>query len=262
MKKWIGISCLTLLLVQSLIRADDNPNAVPDDRRIKRELPSTWNCISNTNLPDEIQFIKHVTPTHWTWLLFDRQKNAIVSVSGGSWSLKDGKYEERCEFASDNIQQLRGKSFLFSINLVGDKWDHKGVPESEIEVDEVWNRMKQSADQKKNTGERGRELLGTWESVPRTGTPKSRRTVKHVTPTHWTWVAYDRENKMVIAAAGGTWSLRDGEYVENCEFTTDNFPQARGKSYPFEFRVDGDTWILKGGFNRAIRDDEGWKRVK
>ena len=88
------------------------------------------------------------------------------------------------------------------------------------------------------------------------------RTIKYITPTHWTWVAYDRENKRVITAAGGTWSLRDGEYVEDCEFTTGNFPQARGNSYPFEYRLDGDQWTLKGGANRGIREDETWTRVK
>ena len=46
------------------------------------------------------------------------------------------------------------------------------------------------------------------------------------------------------------------------EFTTENFPQARGKSYPFEFRVEGDRWIQKGGPNRAIRDDQTWTRLK
>ena len=116
-------------------------------------------------------------------------------------------------------------------------------------------RMKQGDQQKKNTGEPGRQLLGTWEAAARPGVPKSMRTIKYITPTHWTWVAYDRENKRVMTAAGGTWSLRDGEYVEDCEFTTDNFPQARGNSYPYEYRLDGDQWILKGG--AQSRDPRG-----
>jgi hypothetical protein len=84
------------------------------------------------------------------------------------------------------------------------------------------------------------------------------RTVKHITPTHWTWVAYDRENKMVLAAAGGTWLLQNGQYVENVDFTTDNFPQARGRAPAYEFRIQADEWILRAGAGR----DEIWKRLK
>ena len=164
-------------------------------------------------------------------MVYDRDKHAILGLTGGAWSLKDGKYEESIDFASDEVQQLRGKAFQFTIKLAGDKWDHKGVPGSEIEVDEVWSRMKQADDQKKNTGEPGRQLLGTWDVVFEPGAPKAIRTLKHITPTHWTWVTYDRENKRVLAAAGGTWSLRNGEYVEDLRLHHGQLPAARRELY-------------------------------
>jgi hypothetical protein len=262
MRKRLILSSLVLLAARLASGADDNPNAQADVKRLKRELPSTWECVSFVDAPKQIGHIKHVTPTHFTWVTYDRDQKAVLAVSGGTWSFKDGKYVEVIEFASDTHQHLRGKTNAFTINLVGDKWDHKGVPDNEIEVDEVWSRMKQGDQQKKNTGEPARQLLGTWEASPRPGVPKAMRTVKHITPTHWTWVAYDRENKRVLAAAGGTWSIRDGEYVEDCEFTTNNFPQARGNSYPYEYRLQGDEWTLKGGANRGIREDETWTRPK
>ena len=88
------------------------------------------------------------------------------------------------------------------------------------------------------------------------------RTVKHVTPTHWTWVAYDRENKMVATAAGGTWTIKDGKYEETCDFTTENFQQVRGKSFPYKFKVDGDRWTLNAGAPGENQNDDVWKRVK
>ncbi len=251
-------SCLLLLSARVVIGADDTPDA----KRLMRELPSTWECVPSANQPKEAHLIKHVTPTHWTWLAYDGEKNAILAGAGGTWTIKDGNYEEKPEFATDDVQHLRGKTFQFTIKLVGDKWDHKGVPGTEIDVDQVWTRLKPSDQQKKNTDEAGRQLLGTWETAMGPGTPKAMRMVKHVTPTHWTWVVYDRENKRVAAAAGGTWTLRNGEYVETCDFTTENFPQARGNSYPFEYKVDGDQWVLKGGPNRAISDDQTWTRLK
>jgi hypothetical protein len=88
------------------------------------------------------------------------------------------------------------------------------------------------------------------------------RKVKHVTPTHWIWVVYDRENKMVLAAAGGTWSIKSGKYEESCKFTTDNFPQARERSFPYAFKIDGDRWTLSKGQISGGEHEEVWKRVK
>lgn len=262
MRRSMILACLSLLTIRLVAGADDNPDAAFDAKRLKRELPSTWECVSFADLPQQIAHIKHVTPTHYTWVTYDRDRREVLATSGGTWSLRDGKYVEVCEFASDTHQHLRGKAVAFAINLVGDKWDHKGLLDSGFEIDEVWNRLKQADHQKKNTGEPGRLLLGTWENARIPGAPKAMRMVKHLTPTHWTWVAYDRENKMVLAAAGGTWSLRNGEYVEDCDFATENVSRLRGGSYPLDFRIDGDRWILKGGFNRVIREDETWTRLK
>jgi hypothetical protein len=262
MRRSTLVACAVLLTAPLAAGADDNPDSSFDAKRLNRELPGTWECVSNANQPKEVHMIKHITPTHYMWIAYDGDRKAILAMSGGTWALKDGKYQESAEFASDNVQQLRGKTFRFTINLVGDKWDHKGVPDSEIAVDEVWTRAKQEGHQKKNTGEPGRQLLGAWDEVLRPGVPKAIRTIKSITPTHSTWVTYDRENKRVLAAGGGTWSLRDGEYVEECEFSTENIPQLRGGTFPFEFRIDGDRWIQKGGPNRAIREDQTWARLK
>src|SRR6185312_12921645 len=105
-------------------------------------------------------------------------------------------------------QHVRGKTFAYGSDLVGDRWSIKIGAGGEIDVDEVWNRLQPTADQKKNTEARGRSVLGTWEGTIPGPAPKAATIIKHVTPTHWTWVIYDRENKMVLAALGGTWSLK------------------------------------------------------
>jgi hypothetical protein len=258
MRKLIALSCLALLVAQTVCGEDQKP----DLGQLKRDLEGTWECVSFPEWPKEIMHIKHVTPTHYTWVTFDRETNSILSTSGGKWSIKDDKYTEVCEFASDSHQHLRAKTFTFAIKVAGDKWDLSGVPGTEIEVNEVWKRMKLGELQKTNTERVGQELLGTWESTPAPESPKAMRTVKHVTRTHWTWVAYDRENKMILAAAGGSWSLKNGKYEEACEFTTANFPQARGKAYAYKFKVDDDRWTITGGTDLEDQVGETWKRLK
>jgi hypothetical protein len=258
MRKLIALSCLILLTTQTLPGNDQKP----DLEQLRRDLQGTWECVSFPEWPKEMMHIKHITPTHYTWVTYDRENNRILATAGGTWSVKDDRYTEVCEFASDTHQHLRGKTNTFTIKVAGDKWDHMGVPGTEIEVNEVWKRMKLGEDQKTNTERVGQELLRSWESAPSPEAPKAARTVKHVTRTHWTWVAYDRENRMVLAAAGGTWSLKSEKYNEACEFTTDNFPQARGKTSAYKFKVNDGHWSITGGPDVEHEFSETWTRLK
>jgi Major Vault Protein repeat domain len=261
MKKWIVVCSIALFLTPSPILGDQKPNAETDAQRINRELVGTWDGVLPGNVPRAISLIKHVTPTHYTWVTYDREKNAILAVAGGTWSVQDGKYREVCEFATEDHRNVRGKTFTFTMTVSGDKWDLKGVPGTGTTSNDAWNRLKPQADQKTNTGQRGRELIGTWETDLGPNVPKSGRMVKHVTPTYWTWVIYDRDSQRVMAAMGGPWSLVDGKYEETVAFTTDNTKGARSQSFPYGFRVDGDRWLIERGPGQAA-GDEVWKRVK
>jgi hypothetical protein len=129
----LAISCLTMLVAPTVFGEDQKPQF----DQLKRDLQGTWKCVSFPEWPQEIMHIKHITPTHYTWVTYDRANSSILSTSGGTWSFKDDKYVEVCEFASDPHQHLRGKTNTFAIKVAGDKWDHMGVPGTEIEVNEV-----------------------------------------------------------------------------------------------------------------------------
>ncbi len=107
-----------------------------------------------------------------------------------------------------------------------------------------------------------RELLGSWDATVPAGAPKTFRCVKHITPTNWTWVAYDRESKVVLSACGGTWTLKGDKYEETNQFATDDMEHVRGKTFAFNYKIDGDRWSLNGGPDLEIRVDEVWVRVK
>jgi RNA polymerase sigma factor (sigma-70 family) len=243
------------------ILGGENPGAEPDSQRIERVLPGTWECVSSPKDPKEISHIKHLTPTHYTWVTYDSARRAIIAISGGTWSFRNGKYEEICEFASETHPHLRGKAYTYAIDLVGDKWDIK-VDSDEIAADQVFHRVKLREDQKKNAGDPGRKLFGTWEKNLGPVAPKAVRMLKHITPTHWTWVIYDRENKMVLAAMGGLWSLKGDNYEETIAFTTHNSEESRGNSNAFGFQVDSDRWLIKRGPDLPGDAEEAWKRVK
>jgi hypothetical protein len=254
-----------LLLICGLLSCLNQP--LIDQRRetaaekLKRDLLGTWDCVTAPEVPKSVRHTKLVAPGRFTWVTFDSEKQEILSVCGGTWALEGDKYTESCEFASDTHQHLRGKTFTYDVTVTPEKWDLKGVPGTEINVDEVWNRMKPDDSQKANTEPRGKELLGTWESTIE-GAPKALQFFKYLTPTHWTWVVFDRENKMVLGAIGGTWALKHGEYVETVDFSTDNYARFRGNSNPYGFEVRGDQWFIRRGPDVEGAREKVWRRVK
>jgi hypothetical protein len=118
------------------------PAAAPPqaDARNEDRLVGTWEHVS-AQLPDGYRHIKHITPTHWTWVVYHRDTMVAVGVAGGTWSLEGDRYKERIEFATESNKDLRGKEFAFTLKLEGDSWFLKSVPDSELQVDETWKRV-------------------------------------------------------------------------------------------------------------------------
>jgi hypothetical protein len=185
MKKPLLVCGLLPLLNQPIVDQGKQTGA----EKLKRDLLGTWDGVMPPEVPKSIRHTKLVTPGRFTRVTFDGGKQQILSVSGGTWAFDGGDYTESIEFASDPHQHLRGKTLRYDVTVKPEKWDIKGVPGTEIDVDEIWNRLKPNDSQTANTEPHGREVLGTWESVLE-GAPKALGFFKYVTPTHWTWVLF------------------------------------------------------------------------
>jgi hypothetical protein len=110
------------------------------ERRTEERLVGTWERIS-PKVPDQYRHIKHVTPTHWTWVFYERAEMSVVGAAGGTWSLQGDTYKEQIEFADDSSKSLRGRNFSFTSKLDGDEWSIKSLAGSDLQVDEVWKRV-------------------------------------------------------------------------------------------------------------------------
>jgi hypothetical protein len=117
-----------------------SPGATPAQTttpRTEDRLVGTWECIS-PELGNGYRHIKHVTPTHFTWVTYNRETMVPLYVAGGTWSLEGDIYTERIQFAGEAHEALRGKEYRFTLKLEGDRWFLKSTPGSELAVDEVW----------------------------------------------------------------------------------------------------------------------------
>ena len=110
-------------------------------KSLKDELVGTWEVVA-LDLPKGIKHIKHITPTHFTWIFYDADKKNPQAVGGGTWSVKDNAYTERFDFASESFGHLRDKELTAIVKVDGDQWSIQTPPGSNIVVKQVWKRLK------------------------------------------------------------------------------------------------------------------------
>jgi hypothetical protein len=137
MKTIIAAVAIGIFGLQAAARggADTGPE------RPKNALIGTWKHI-DANIQEGVVHIKHVTPTHWTWVVYDVKAMDAVAVAGGTWSLEGDQYKERVEFASETHPHLRGKEYSFTSKVDDGRWTIKVSTDADIVADEVWERMK------------------------------------------------------------------------------------------------------------------------
>jgi hypothetical protein len=112
------------------------------------------------------------------------------------------------------------------------------------------------------------DIIGSWTmlSAKYNGTehkfPEGSTSIKHVTPTQFMWVTYDKDGK-VNRAAGGTYTLQGDKYEETPEYgISQDFDIIKGKAQTFKCRIDGDKWYHDGKLNNGLVIEEVWQRVK
>lgn len=78
------------------------------------------------------------------------------------------------------------------------------------------------------------------------------------------WIGYHPEDRRIFRAAGGTWKIVDGKYVETMRYGLDeSFKEnSFGKTLGFECIFKDDIWIQRGTLPNGVLLEETWKRVK
>jgi hypothetical protein len=114
-------------------------------------LVGTWRLVSfkygdakdNSDQPAKVIRLKHVTPTHFSWVNYDAETKTILRAGGGRYMLKGDKYTEHLEYGlGDDIQPLIGKAQEFTAKVENDVWRHSGQLSSGTRIEEAWARVK------------------------------------------------------------------------------------------------------------------------
>lgn len=112
------------------------------------------------------------------------------------------------------------------------------------------------------------KLVGTWKQV--TGKfggkefeiPAGRTQLKHVTPTQFIFVDFDKDGQ-VMDAIGGPYTLKGEKYEETPEYGVgETYKMLKGKPQSFTWKVEGNKWYHSGTLSSGLTIEEVWVRVE
>jgi hypothetical protein len=124
--------------------ADDQKKA---EERTENKLVGTWKMVKarfggkEFKIPDGTTQLKHITPTQYMFVDFDKDGN-VFDARGGPYTLKGEKFEATPEYGvSENFKVLKGKRQSFDCKVEGAKWYHNGTLSNGLTIEEVWERV-------------------------------------------------------------------------------------------------------------------------
>ena len=117
------------------------------EARTANKLVGTWKLVSaryggrESTLPKEATTLKHVTPTHYMWVTFDKD-GQVTRTQGGSYVFDGGVLKSTPEYGlGREFEAIKGKQQLFKVKFDGNRWTQSGTLSTGTTLEEVWERV-------------------------------------------------------------------------------------------------------------------------
>lgn len=191
-----------------------------------------------------------ITEQHFVIARYNVAEKKFISTAGGKYAWDGSRMTWTMEFNTARPEAV-GTTLTINAELKDDKL---------VVADQEWKRIDDSTPGK---------LAGAWLITGRkvddnmqTITPGARRTMKILSGTRFQWIAYNAETKEFSGTGGGTYTTKDGKYVENIEFFSRDESRV-GASLTFDFELKEGNWHHSGLSSKGDPINEVWtKREK
>jgi hypothetical protein len=122
--------------------AADEPKGLTENKML-----GTWKLVSGkyggreSTLPKEATTLKHVTPTHYMWVTFDKD-GEVTRTQGGPYVFDEGVLKSTPEYGlGREFEPIKGKQQLFKVKSDGNRWTQSGRLSTGTTLEEVWERV-------------------------------------------------------------------------------------------------------------------------
>lgn len=191
----------------------------------------------------EVKDMEYIKIYQDDYFAFGSKRNAdnhFISAGGGRFSLNDSKYVETLDFFTLDAFQV-GTSTKYTLDWVNEKMVISAEINGKMLV-EIWEKVSDEKD----------ALTHTWVFTGRKAdgevtrsTPGARRTVKILSGGRFQWIAFNSETKEFSGTGGGTYTAKDGKYVEKITFFSRDDSRV-GASLDFNYEVIDGEWHHSG----------------
>lgn len=183
---------------------------------------------------------------------YDKRTGKFKSTNGGSWSLHGDLLTENVEFHSTKPEMV-GTTKSFKVVIKDETLYVEGSDQKFVKIDD---------------GKPG-DLAGAWlmsarkrgDTMQSRDTSLPRKTMKVISGTRFQWIAYNTETKKFMGTGGGTYTTKDGIYVENIEFFSKDLSRV-GASLKFSYNLKNGDWYHSGKSSKGAPISEVWSERK
>ena len=206
-----------------------------------QQVEGAWKLVSQNQVPVTGQeFIKIYQDNYFAFGIKNLADNSFVGAGGGPFSMTSGKLQETLEFFTLN-PEIVGMVTSFEVNLTENRLTVSATTPKGPLV-ETWERLSDSRD----------DLTRNWvitgrkrEDQIHRSTPGARRTIKILSGGRFQWVAFNSETREFSGTGGGTYTAKDGKYVETIGFFSRDNSRV-GASLGFDYQVIDGEWHHSG----------------
>lgn len=175
----------------------------------------------------------------YTWTSYRTEDGAFRMTKGGKYRRENAQLIMDLEFHSSDPDQVgstetfpyqfdRGQINLFENGAIASQWSPIDVGQ-QTALTGAWLFA-------------GREQEGQMQ---RREPDQPRKTMKMLTGKRFQWIAYDTDTKQFYGTGGGTYTARNGNYVETILFFSRDDSRV-GRELPFSFDVKEGEWHHSG----------------
>ena len=114
--------------------------------QIAQNVQGTWRLIGSSGnpLPEGYTNIRMMTPTHFIWMMSDKEGN-IISGASGTYIMTGDTYTETILYALPGMKTWKGKKAIYKVEFEGNKIRFEGHLEFDnnrkIHNSENWEKI-------------------------------------------------------------------------------------------------------------------------
>jgi hypothetical protein len=206
-----------------------------------QDLEGAWKLThQNGQELKDMEYIKIYQDNYFAFGAKRISDNHFISAGGGPFSYDDGEYIETLDFLTLDPLQV-GTSNTYTLDWVNEKMVISAEINGKMLV-EIWEKVSDEKD----------DLTRNWVITGRKrdneisrSTPGARRTVKILSGGRFQWIAFNSETKEFSGTGGGTYTAKNGKYIENITFFSRDDSRV-GASLDFNYEVIDGEWHHSG----------------